>query len=282
MIKNLLRLGFLISITHLTYGQEFIREDILKVSEVSADKNYGRTEKKSIKVGKIENQKYYLNALLGPNEEPIQYRRVGSCCEFRSKSAAFGKGFLDVYEVTYSGLQAPIKLYLNGYDYETPLCPSGLTFKKVDGVREIIILQPTLSDSIFCNKESVYSVDDYLLKGKVGQFKTADINPKYPGGIDKLKTYFSNNNLTDKRANGIVFRVSIGFLVNCKGETGNFQIVTEGKGDLRELAQQVLEKAKAMPDKWIAATTNSGSVDSYQILSFTVTNGTLDKVSYRE
>jgi hypothetical protein len=283
MTKKIIGLGLLITLTtHWTSGQEFIREDILKIAEVSTDKNYGRTEKKSIKVGKIENQKFYLNGLLGPNGEPVSYRRVGSCCEFRSKSAAFGKGFLDVYEVSYSGLLEPIKLYLNGYDYETPLCPNGLTFKKGDSVPEIKVEQPTITDSIFCDKENIYSVDDNLLKAKVGQFKKPDINPKYSGGIEKLKAFFADNKLTDKRTNGIVFRVSIGFVVNCKGETGNLQIVTDGKGDLRELAQQVLEKVKMIPDKWIPATANSQNVDSYQVLSFTVVNGTLDKVSYRE
>lgn len=283
MIKKIIGLGLLITLaTHWTSGQEFIREDLLKISEISTDKDYGRIEKKSIKVGKIENQQYYLNALLGPSGEPTTYRRVGSCCEFKSKRAALGKGFLDVYEISYSGLQEPIELYLNGYDYEVPLCPNGLTFKKGDLVPEVKIVQPILTDSIFCDKENIYSVDDILLKGKVGQFKKADINPKYSGGVEKLKSFFSNNKLTDNRANGIVFRVSIGFVVNCKGEAGNFHIITEGKGNLRELAQQVLEKVKIVPDKWVPATVDSQNVDSYQVLSFTVVNGALDKVSFRE
>jgi hypothetical protein len=113
-------------------AQEFIREGIWRLTEVASDKKYGRTEKKSIKVGSIANQRYYLSALRGPNGEPLTIRRIGSCCAFRSKQAAFGKGYLDVYEIRYEGLAEPIKLYLNGYDSEAPFCPAGLTFLKDD------------------------------------------------------------------------------------------------------------------------------------------------------
>ena len=105
--------------------------------------------------------------------------------------------------------------------------------------------------------------------------------PTFKGGLDELKKYFLSNPLTDTKAKDIVFRVHIGFVVNCSGQFGNFQIISKGKGDMQILAQQVLAIAEKMPQYWQAATVDNKTVDSYQILSFTVVGGALDKVSYR-
>ncbi len=114
------------------YGQDFIDDNTMKLDSISIDRKYGLkpSSKKSIKVGSIENEYKYINALTGPNGEQIYARRLGSCCEFRSRSAAFGKGFLDQWQLTYDGLEKPIIIYLNGYDYDKPLCPFGLSYKK--------------------------------------------------------------------------------------------------------------------------------------------------------
>jgi len=47
------------------------------------------------------------------------------------------------------------------------------------------------------------------------------------------------------------------------------------------LAQQVLTTIKGLPQNWKPATADGKSVDSYQLLSFTIAGGALDKVSYR-
>ena len=133
-----------------------------------------------------------------------------------------------------------------------------------------------------CDGKVAYSVDDMILKGLVGQdLLKPDANPSFKTGLDELKKYFASHALTDTRTKDIVFRVHIGFLVNCNGQAGSFQIVSKGKGDLQELAQQVLEIVKGMPQNWQSATANNNPVDCYQILSFTVPNGALDKFSYR-
>jgi hypothetical protein len=263
-------------------AQEFIGKDMLKVTEISADKDYGTAESKSIKVGRIENQKYYFNALLGPYGEQLKYKRLESCCEYKSKKAPLGKGFLDVYEVWYDGLNTPIKLYLNGYEYETPLCPAGFTLKKTAEVSGAKSFKPLLTDSLFCEKSNTYAVEDLLLKSRLGEFTKPATNPKYSGGIPELRKFFANKKLIDARAAGRVFRVAIGFVVNCKGEAGNFQVISEGKGDLSEMADEVLKMAMSIPGKWEPAMSGSQNVDAYQILSFTIMNGALDKVSYRE
>jgi hypothetical protein len=104
----------------------------MKLEEVSLNKKYGLkpNAKFSIKVGSIENEYKYINAFTGPNGEKVEAQRLGSCCEFRSKSAAFGHGYLDQWEITYEGVKNPIMLYLNGYDYEKPKCPVNLGYKK--------------------------------------------------------------------------------------------------------------------------------------------------------
>ena len=70
-------------------------------------------------------------------------------------------------------------------------------------------------------------------------------------------------------------------MINCNGQTGNFQVVTKGKGDLKELANLVLEIVNKMPSDWISGENSGQKVDCYQILNFTVIQGSLEKVSYR-
>jgi hypothetical protein len=133
-----------------------------------------------------------------------------------------------------------------------------------------------------CSTSIEYAVDDMLLKEQVGQnLPKPTTNPTFKGGLDEFKKYFSSNPITDSKANDIVFRVHIGFVVNCNGQYGNLKIISKGKGDLQILAQQVSTIAEKMPQNWQPATADNKSVDSYQILSFTLVGGVLDKVSYR-
>ncbi len=266
-------------------GQEFYEDGSMKLSEVSYNKNYGYkpNHKTSIKVGEIKNEQAYLNALRGPNGEQVQFRRNGSCCEFKSKSAAFGTGLLDQYEIYYEGLKEPIILYINGYEYEQPKAPIGFTFVTADKIEKPKILP---SDKIikvkFCNEEIQYSVDkESLLKSKIGDKPTPDTNPTFKGGIDELKKYFTNSPLSDERAKNIIFRVAIAFVVDCNGNAGNFMIITRGKGVMETLANQVLEIVNKMPQNWEPAIKDGDKVDCYQVLSFSVAEGRLDNVHYR-
>jgi hypothetical protein len=266
-------------------GQDFFEDGSMKLSEISTDKKYGYepNHKTSIKVGKIKNEQAYLKSLRGPNGEQVQFRRLSSCCEFNNNSAVFGKGLLDQYEVYYQGLKEPITLYVNGYDYENPKAPIGFTFVTADKIEKPIIFP---ADSIlkisFCNTETQYAVGkEFLIKDKIGEKPEPETNPTYDGGIEELKKYFADKPLTDERVKDAVFRVSIAFAVNCNGNAGNFMIVTKGKGLVETFANQVLERVNKMPQNWKPATKNGEKVDCFQVLSFTVTGGQLDKVSYR-
>ncbi|NOT50752.1 MAG: hypothetical protein HOP10_05705 [Chitinophagaceae bacterium] len=134
-----------------------------------------------------------------------------------------------------------------------------------------------------CTIPVVYAVNDVILKDQFGKtLSVPETNPAFKGDVDELKKYFAANPLTDPKAKDLGFRVHIGFLVNCNGQFGNLIIVSKGKGDLDILAKQVLSIAEKMPQNWVPAMADNKLVDCYQILSFTVIDGALDKVSYRK
>ncbi|MFV8326152.1 2-dehydro-3-deoxyphosphooctonate aldolase [Flavobacterium sp. ZS1P14] len=106
------------------------------ITEYSKDKKYGYNEDYPINVfyrntaNDTINQERFLNALAGPKGETITYTKLESCCPFPTKNTDLGAGFLDVYEVKWTGLKKPIKLYLNIYEKGILMVPVGFTLKK--------------------------------------------------------------------------------------------------------------------------------------------------------
>ena len=106
-----------------------------KLTSIATDETYGYCEKNAIKVGGSRkngaaSERKFLNALFGPNGETITYVRRGSCCMLKSPDGINGLALLDVYEVSYSGPEKPILLYINMYDSEALQAPKGFTFKQ--------------------------------------------------------------------------------------------------------------------------------------------------------
>ena len=107
------------------------------LTEISTDKKYGYNKDYPINVFFVTstwdevNQKRYLDALAGPNGEKISYKRTGVCCPFPSKNINTGGGFLDVYEITYDGLDKPKILYINKYEKGILMPPVGFSVKKI-------------------------------------------------------------------------------------------------------------------------------------------------------
>lgn len=133
-----------------------------------------------------------------------------------------------------------------------------------------------------CDPSMVYSVDDKQLVESVGDFKHPKNNPSYQGGKSTFRSWFLNNPLIDERAKDRLFRVRLAFLVNCKGEVGEWQVISKGKGELYEFANIVLELVKTMPHNWNPATDRKGNpVDCWQIMEFTVSNGVLTNGNYK-
>jgi hypothetical protein len=105
---------------------------------VSDDPAYGTTPAKAIKVdggvrGGPARERAYLGALRGPAGQGLRYRRLGSA------QGPDGDTILDIYEVTYAGISAPVRLYLDEYHWEdlkAPAgfaCPAAIALSKVGG-----------------------------------------------------------------------------------------------------------------------------------------------------
>ncbi|HEX9151486.1 MAG TPA: 2-dehydro-3-deoxyphosphooctonate aldolase [Flavobacterium sp.] len=106
------------------------------ITQYSKDKKYGYNEDYPINIfyrnttNDTINQERFLNALAGPKGETITYTKLESCCPFPTKNTDLGAGFLDVYEVKWTGLKKPIKLYLNIYEKGILMVPVGFSLKK--------------------------------------------------------------------------------------------------------------------------------------------------------
>lgn len=141
--------------------------------------------------------------------------------------------------------------------------------------------QKTDSSFYTYSERITYSVDNPLLYKLAGGCAKVDLNPKYSGGVHMLKAFFSLHPLADTVAKNFIFMVHIGFVVNCKGQCGNFQILSNGKGILRQLAQEVLDIVESMPAEWQPALVKGSPVDCFEALSFIIRDGALDNLSYR-
>lgn len=97
---------------------------IVSQCEVSDDAEYGYTKDTPIRVGGLpiygaSRQQRYLRALVGPAGQPITFKRRGSLAPNRDGV------IIDLYEVTYAGLDKPIELYLDFYRWDPPKAPRG-------------------------------------------------------------------------------------------------------------------------------------------------------------
>jgi hypothetical protein len=98
-------------------------QEVAVKAKASAQKptGYGYTPEEPIRVGGgAGGELAYLQRLRGPKGEQLRYKRRGS----RSGPPPVG-GMLDLYEVTYPGLEKPVTLYLDMYNHQEPRAPAG-------------------------------------------------------------------------------------------------------------------------------------------------------------
>jgi len=113
------------------------KEKTFVITEMSSDKNYGYDQDYPVNLGFMPaqaaeiNVKRYFGALSGPNGEKLTYTKVDTCCPFPSPKNEMGAGLLDVYEVTWPGLNKPHRIYINLYERGKIMAPKGF------GIREI-------------------------------------------------------------------------------------------------------------------------------------------------
>jgi tetratricopeptide (TPR) repeat protein len=101
---------------------------ILRLTKTSENDKYGFTSEKPIMVGTgpdggPANQRAYLNLLRDQQGKPIKYKRLSSCCDYKSENGFYGMAKLDQYEITYlneKGNEEKATVYISFYDYEEP------------------------------------------------------------------------------------------------------------------------------------------------------------------
>ena len=112
------------------------KDNTFVITEYSKDKKYGYDKDYPINVffrnsrDENINQERFLNALAGPKGEKITFTKLESCCPFPTKRSDMGAGFLDVYEIKWTGQKTPVKLYMNIYEKGILMVPVGFTLKK--------------------------------------------------------------------------------------------------------------------------------------------------------
>jgi len=262
--------------TTTAFSQEYLDSDkrFMKITEVSTDKTYGFEIKNPIKVGSDEKViGAYLNSL-----KPLDGDRlhIGDM-KFNHKK----QDGLTMVVLTFEQKKETTTIYFLSTLFEQPKAIIGYSFKTIDDLPKVTVFPADSIVKVTACSQTMYSVDDFLVKEKFGELAKPTANPTFTGGLDELKKYFIANPLTDEKATQMVFRVSIAFVVTCDGKAGNFVIVTKGKGDLATYANQVLAIVNKMPQNWQPATIDRKPVDCYQVLSFTAASGQLDKVSSR-
>lgn len=106
------------------------------ITETSGDRSYGYEQDYPVNLGFLPfkvaeiNIKRYFGALTGPEGEALTYTKVDACCPFPTKKHDMGAGLLDIYEVTWEGLNEPKIIYVNLYEKGKVMAPHGFGIKK--------------------------------------------------------------------------------------------------------------------------------------------------------
>jgi hypothetical protein len=266
-----------ISFSMPAFAQEYLDADrrYMKLTEISVDNTYGYDSKNPVKVGPHRKAiTAYLNSLKLTDKDKFHLGTL----DMDHK----GEDGLVMVTLVYERKKEKTIVYLLTTIFEQPKALMGFSFKTIADIPKVIVFP---ADSIVkvktCSDNRIYIVEDAILKETFGEAPGPSQNPSYKGGAGELKKYFAANPLTDENAKQVIFRVSIAFLVSCEGKAGDFEIITKGKGELTTYANQVLAIVNRMPQKWEPAKVDGKPVDCYQVLSFTVSEGQLNKFVYR-
>ncbi len=114
-----------------------INPNTYQIYETAKDAKYAYTSEDPVKVGGhyinegVLHQRRYLNALLGPNGEKVDYKNIGSCC-FNQEQGKEGKVILkmiDKYELNYEGSERRFIIFITTFEKDEMKAPKGFTFK---------------------------------------------------------------------------------------------------------------------------------------------------------
>lgn len=119
----------MILITYVTTKSSPKVHAILKLTKTAENEKYGFTEENPVKTGLgpdggPANQHAYLGLLRDEQGKSIKYKRLGSCCPYKSENAMIGGiALLDRYEIIYHNSKGEEKkkyIYISFDDYEEP------------------------------------------------------------------------------------------------------------------------------------------------------------------
>ncbi|OYQ48434.1 2-dehydro-3-deoxyphosphooctonate aldolase [Flavobacterium cyanobacteriorum] len=114
------------------------KEKTFIINEISSDKKYGYNQDYPVNLGFLPiqsaeiNIKRYFGALSGPQGEKVSYKKVDTCCPFPSARNEMGAGLLDIYEVSWPGLNEPKRIYINLYEKGAVMAPKGFGIRKIE------------------------------------------------------------------------------------------------------------------------------------------------------
>ncbi|HEY9007144.1 MAG TPA: hypothetical protein VIM75_13480 [Ohtaekwangia sp.] len=116
------------------------KDSVLVIAGISDKSNYGYTPEAPVKLGvkslytSSAYPEKYLQSLTGPHGEELVFKRIKSCCLFKTvnsdKDYYKNVGVLEVYKVQYAGLKEPVLLYINFFDQGKVLAPKGFLPKR--------------------------------------------------------------------------------------------------------------------------------------------------------
>jgi len=100
----------------------------IKIAQVAKSADYGYSQYNPIQTGGLSayRQREYFAGLLGPQGQELEFRRIGSCCDYETSNGLEGAGVLDAYHIWYEGLAEPLVLYITLYDEGPLFVPQGL------------------------------------------------------------------------------------------------------------------------------------------------------------
>ena len=134
--------------------------------EIAQDEAYAYTREQPVQVGGspmygAARQRRYLDALRGPEGQPVTYRRLG-------QDRAPDGTIIDAYQVTYEGLAKPVTLFLDWYHYNPQRAPRGFTCAQPFNI------QPPSLDQF---RESDQLTKLSILQGEKREFSPIPLNP---------------------------------------------------------------------------------------------------------
>jgi hypothetical protein len=182
-MKSIFSLALLLlSFVSVTYGQDYLDNDkrFMKLTEISTDKTYGFEIKNPIKVGSDEKAiGAYLNSL-----KPIDGDRlhIGDMkFDFKRK-----KG-LTLVVLTFEQKKETTTIYFLSTQFEQPKAIIDFSFKTIDELPKVTTYPADSIAKVSICSQTIYSVDDFLVKERFGENVKPSINPTFKGGLDDLK-----------------------------------------------------------------------------------------------